>query len=99
MNNIYSLNEIKLKLAPIFVEYDITKAILFGSYAKGQATESSDIDLVIDCKQRGLSFYSIVAAIEDGLKKECDVFRATSIKRGSRLSEEIEETGVIIYEH
>lgn len=99
MSNIYSLNEIKQKLAPIFAEYDITKAILFGSYAKGQATEMSDIDLVIDCKQRGLSFYGIIAAIEEGLKKDCDVFRATSIERGSRLSQEIEETGVIIYEH
>ena len=99
MDKTYSLSEIKTTLHPIFDAYGIRKAVLFGSYAKGEATDQSDVDLVIDCHQRGLKFYGIINAIETGLQKECDVFRFSSIATDSPISKEIDETGVIIYEN
>lgn len=47
MEKVYTASEIKAKLLPIFSEHPIEKAILFGSYAKGNPTRSSDIDIVI----------------------------------------------------
>lgn len=99
MNKIYSLNEIKTTLSPIFDAYGIRRAILFGSYAKGVATDKSDVDLMIDCDQRGLKFYGVINAIEAGLQKECDVFRTSSIVKDSPISREIENSGVVIYEN
>jgi len=47
---IYTVDDIKGMLNPIFSSAPIYKAVLFGSYAKGVATEASDIDIVIDSK-------------------------------------------------
>ena len=99
MDRIYSLNEIQTMLHPIFDAYGVRRAILFGSYAKGEATDRSDVDLVIDCNQRGLKFYGVIHAIESVLQKECDVFRTSSIAADSQISKEIEKTGVVIYEN
>ena len=41
--NFISVETIREKIVPIFENYPINKAILFGSYAKGNATISSDI--------------------------------------------------------
>ncbi len=35
------------ELRPIFQKYGIIKAILFGSWARGEATQRSDIDLIL----------------------------------------------------
>ena len=45
--NIYSIEEIKEKLKDIFKKYNLSKVYIFGSYARGEATENSDIDLII----------------------------------------------------
>ncbi len=44
---IYTIEEIKNKTTPIFKNYGVKKAYIFGSYAKNQATENSDIDIII----------------------------------------------------
>ena len=40
----FEVETIKNRLRPVFSNYNINSAILFGSYAKGMATEKSDID-------------------------------------------------------
>lgn len=40
--------EIKRRITPILKEYGVKTAYLFGSYARGEATEASDVDLRID---------------------------------------------------
>lgn len=47
---IYTLEEIKLILENILKNMPVYNVILFGSYAKNEATKSSDLDLVIDTK-------------------------------------------------
>ena len=43
-----TIDEIKAKVAPICKEYGIKRAYLFGSYARGDATEDSDVDIRIE---------------------------------------------------
>ena len=45
---VYTLEEITSRIAPIAKEYQIPAVYLFGSYARGEATEQSDIDLLVD---------------------------------------------------
>jgi predicted nucleotidyltransferase len=47
-NQTYTVAQIQDLLVPIFREYNIRKAVLFGSYAKGSAKDKSDIDLLVD---------------------------------------------------
>lgn len=41
------LEDIKLKIIPILDKYDVSKAPLFGSIARGEDTQDSDIDLLV----------------------------------------------------
>lgn len=42
-----SVEEIREKILPVCQKYAINEAYLFGSYARGDATEDSDVDLRI----------------------------------------------------
>ena len=52
-----SVKDISDLLTPIFARYDIRHAVLFGSFAKGSATDASDLDLLVDSGLKGLRFY------------------------------------------
>ena len=43
-----TIKEIKSAVTKVGKKYGIKNAYLFGSYAKGEATEDSDVDLIID---------------------------------------------------
>ena len=94
----FEIKTIKDRLQPVFSSYNITSATLFGSYAKGSATEKSDIDLMVDSNLRGLRFFALIEDIREALdEKEVDVFDVTHIDKDSRVQKEIYETGVKIY--
>ena len=42
-----SIDAIREAFEPVLMKTEATKAILFGSYARGQADEYSDLDLII----------------------------------------------------
>ena len=50
-HGILTLDEIKQGCKAVLDEYDVKYCILFGSYAKGKATEKSDVDLLISAKK------------------------------------------------
>lgn len=45
---IYTAEEIRRRIIPVAVRYRWKAVYLFGSYARGEATDESDIDLLID---------------------------------------------------
>ena len=52
---VYSIDEIREIVAPIAKQHGVDKVFLFGSYARGDATPASDVDLCVDApKLRGL---------------------------------------------
>jgi len=44
---VYTIDEVKKLIIPILIKYGVDKAYLFGSYARGEATPESDIDILI----------------------------------------------------
>jgi len=100
MDNVYSQYEITEKLLPIFAAHPIERVILFGSYAKGNPTIQSDVDLVIDSngKIRGIDFFGVLEEITSTLNIQVDLLESSQITKGSRVQKEIEENGVVIYE-
>lgn len=44
---IYTIDEIKRRIEPVAKEYGVKQVYLFGSYARGEATEESDVDLLV----------------------------------------------------
>lgn len=97
---IYSIDEIKNILQEILKDEPVYQVILFGSYAKQEATKQSDIDLIIDTKAqlKGFSLLKLICQIQEKLQKEIDGFEKYEIINDSPIAKEIKETGVIIYE-
>lgn len=53
MDIVYSLEEIQRRAAPLIAKYRIPALYLFGSYARGEATEDSDLDFLVDTTRHG----------------------------------------------
>ncbi|MDR0903828.1 MAG: nucleotidyltransferase domain-containing protein [Ruminococcus sp.] len=51
---IYTIDEIKERIRPVAEKYNLPAVYLFGSYARGEADEKSDIDLMIDRTNTGV---------------------------------------------
>jgi predicted nucleotidyltransferase len=71
------ITELKQKIKPIFEEYHITGASLFGSYARGEQKQGSDIDILVNLPI-GQSFgmfrmLQMEYALEDALKLNVDL--------------------------
>lgn len=97
---IYTLEDIKEMLKEVLMNTEVEKAILFGSYAKNEPTEQSDIDILIDSngKIRGLKYFAIIDMIKQKFDKDVDVIEKMEIDENSKIEKEIERTGIVIYE-
>ncbi len=58
-HGILSMEEIREACDEIMKEYSVQYCYLFGSYAKGSASETSDVDLLISSETTGLRFYEL----------------------------------------
>ena len=77
-------------------EFPLTKAEYFGSYAEGQATEESDLDLLVEFEEPDVSILTVIGLkqyLEDELAKTVDVIHAP-LPQGAII--EIEKTVSII---
>lgn len=82
---IYTIDEIKKMMQPIIKKYNIQQAYLFGSYARGEATANSDIDILI---KGGNLFNPVnVFAIGEELRKlsmkNIDIFELMEINKNT----------------
>ena len=98
MSKIYTVPELQTVLSPIFREHGVKKAILFGSYAKGAATSRSDVDLLVDSGLRGLAFFGLLEQVSEALETPVDLIDVTQIEKGSEIEQEIQRSGVALFE-
>ena len=99
MRKRYTIRGIQDTLTPIFRKNQVRKAILFGSDGKGVATAQSDIDLMVDSRLKGLSFFGLMDEVCESLSCPVDLIDTQDILPGSAVDREIRDTGVVIYEH
>ena len=97
MSALYSVADIQSILTPIFTAHGVRRAVLFGSYAKGCATERSDIDLLVDSGLRGLSFFGLLESVSSAFRQPVDLIDVTQVEDGSRVQREIRDSGVQIF--
>ena len=95
---VYTIDDIRNKTAPIAKEFGVSRMSLFGSYARGEATDSSDIDLYIDRGKLSnlMQYFAFVDELEKVLHCHVDVV-TTGIKDKEFLSA-IMQDGVLLYE-
>lgn len=89
MGMIYTLEEIKSRVLPIIQKYGIPAMYLFGSYARGTATEDSDLDFLVDTTGTRLtsllSLGQLYCDLEAVFQKEIDLITVGSILQDSTM--------------
>lgn len=98
---IYTLEEIKEISQPVFEKYPtIKEAYLFGSYARGEATEHSDLDFLIKLIDSKFKTYKetfvVDVDLEDAFQKQVDVLTDRELEQLRSVN--IERDKVLIYE-
>ena len=96
MSKIYTVPELQSVLSPIFRANGVRKATLFGSYAKGVATASSDVDLLVDSGLRGLAFFGLLEQVTEALDTPVDLIDVSQVETGSEIAREIQKSESIL---
>lgn len=93
----YTIDEIREKAMPIAKEYGVKNMRLFGSYARGEAREDSDVDLRIDQGNiRTLfNYFDMVEDLENALG--CHVDLVMDDSRDTEFLEQIAREEVPLY--
>lgn len=78
-------------------KYNVEYVYLFGSYAKNTARPDSDVDLLINTKEKGLSYFGLIEELRNSLKKKVDLINVTELGDNNELLLEILKDGVKIY--
>ncbi len=78
---VITINQIKKKILPTLRKNDVSRASLFGSVVRGEATEESDIDLLVEFKGEKslLDLAELKIELEELLGKRVDVLTYNSL--------------------
>ena len=89
---IYTLEQLKELIAPIAEKYQLSAVYLFGSYARGTAKETSDVDLLVDTTGTSLTSLFALGALycdlEDALQKRVDLITISALQQLAQLPSE-----------
>lgn len=93
-----NVKKIKDKCSKVFATYpEIKCAYLYGSYARNQATNKSDVDILVVCPPMGLKFYGLASELEKELKKDVDLQTHRQILDNAEFVEALLTEGIKIY--
>lgn len=96
-HGILELKDIIDKCKKVLDEYEVEFCYLFGSYAKSNAIESSDVDLLISAKVKGIKFFGLIEELREALHKRVDVLSFSQLEDNIELTHEVLKDGIKIY--
>ncbi len=94
---VYDIETIREKTVPIAEKYGVKRMSLFGSYARGEADDKSDVDILIDRgKIEGLlQYFGFVHELQRALRCHVDV--VTEGIRDEKFLNAIKQDEVFLY--
>ena len=95
-HGVLTVEQIANICADVFKEYNVEYCYLFGSYAKGKATETSDVDLLVSAPISGLRFFELIETLREKLRKKVDVLDLGQLDNNTSLVREILKDGIRI---
>ena len=98
-NYVCNIKQIKKVCAELFSNTykEVKCAYLFGSYARGEATGTSDIDIIVVCPPIGMKFYAIATDLSEKLHKEIDLHTHRQLVSDEKFLERVLVEGIKIY--
>ena len=87
---VFTIDDIRKRVIPIVIKYGINTFSLFGSYARNEANENSDLDFVMDKGDlKGLQYVS---------EFNCHVDVVSKGSSNKKFLEAISKEEVLLYE-
>lgn len=92
-----TIEDIRSAVVPLAEEYGAARVSLFGSFARGEASESSDIDILLEKGSiRGMQVLDFQDALSEALGRPVDV--VTTAGASERFLSKIRRDEVTLYE-
>ena len=95
---IFTLENIIAMVKPLAEKYKVKEIYLFGSYARGEADENSDLDFLVFGGD-GFKLTNVLALGEDlrgVLKKKVDIFEIREVNQDSEFYKTIMREKVLV---
>ena len=84
---VYTIDELKILIEPVAKKYSLPAVYVFGSYARGEATADSDVDILVDktgTDLRGLlAMGGLYNDLVDAVDKQIDLITTTALEEDS----------------
>jgi predicted nucleotidyltransferase len=100
---VYTIDEIKERIRPVAEKYNLPAVYLFGSYARGEADEKSDVDIMVDLRGTSVKghfeYAGVYLDLTDRFDKEIDMIEEEVVLSGNdkRFAENIRKDMVRVY--
>lgn len=97
-SRVLTLDYIREQIAPVARKYGVDEIYVFGSYARGEATSDSDVDLLVfgGSNFKLSNIFALAEEIRLILDKEVDVFEINEINVGSEFYDRVMEERVLV---
>nr|WP_300303736.1 nucleotidyltransferase domain-containing protein [uncultured Anaerostipes sp.] len=86
-NKVFTITDIKALVKPIAEKYNVDEIYLFGSYARDEADQNSDLDFLVFGGQnfKLTMIFSLAEELRAILNKKVDVFEINEINQDSEF--------------
>lgn len=97
-NNVLDIEDIKSTVKTLLRKYNAEYALLFGSYARGEADSFSDIDIVVfgGDNFRTTDIFSFIQELSKTLGKQVDGYEICEVNKGTPFYNNVMKEGVKI---
>ena len=92
---------LEIIVCDVLAQYPVKRAALFGSAARGDTTESSDVDVLVEFlpNTRGLEFFGLRLDLEEALGRSVDLLTWNALfKAKPSFRQNVESEARLIYE-
>lgn len=81
--NSKNIEELKKKIIPILKQYKVTRAGIFGSFARGEQKKKSDVDILIEIGDWASLFdlAGLKGHLQEAVKRDVDIVEYSCIRK------------------
>ena len=93
-----SMQEIEQIVSSLLKKYHAESALLFGSYARGEASGASDLDLVVFGGEnfKKTNIFSFAEDLRESTGKNVDAFEISELEKGTPFYDAVMKEGIRI---
>ena len=96
--SVFTMEQIAAAVKPLADKYRVKEIYLFGSYARGEADENSDLDFLVFGGEmfRRTMIFALAEELREVLNKNVDVFEITEVNPDSNFYQTIMKEKVLV---